>query len=267
MLFTHLSDHPENEQLGMNEEQVLEVSERCVNCHQREYARWSAGKHSTTYADIFLDEEHNKMEPPYWDCFRCHGMYYDGDINDLMQRPDSEGGTWTMLQPEHAEVAAIPCLACHKVHTANEPLLSATNSTMDNIGRNPHVSWYIRTDKRHRRADKLRMVEMVDPQGDLVELSNDPTSKLCAQCHSPNAYHEVGTEDDRTPMGVHEGKSCVVCHDPHSHSTENACNKCHTDVSPNCKLNVRTMNTTYFNPESGHNIHFMTCTSCHDEKR
>jgi nitrate/TMAO reductase-like tetraheme cytochrome c subunit len=62
MVFTHVSDHPENEQLGMNEEQVLEVMGRCANCHQREYARWSAGSHSTTYSEIFLNEDHNKME-------------------------------------------------------------------------------------------------------------------------------------------------------------------------------------------------------------
>ena len=39
----------------MKEEQVLGISEKCVNCHQREYALWSSGAHATTYADIFLD--------------------------------------------------------------------------------------------------------------------------------------------------------------------------------------------------------------------
>jgi hypothetical protein len=265
MLLTHISDAPEHEQLGMNEAQVLEVTERCIKCHQREYARWSAGSHSTTYADIFLNEEHNEMEPPYWDCFRCHGMYYDGDINDLMEGPETDGNEWNMIQPEQAGLAAIPCLACHKTHTANEPLLSQDNSTLGDNPRNSHISWYIRTDKRHRRADKLKMVEMVDESGRLVQVSHDPATKLCVQCHSSNAYHMVGTEDDRTPTGIHEGISCAVCHDPHSHSTENACNMCHTEMSRNCKLDVRTMNTTFSNPESENNIHFITCNSCHED--
>ncbi len=264
MVSTHMGQDPENEDLHMKEEQVLGISEKCVNCHQREYALWSSGAHATTYADIFLDETHNNMEPPYWDCFRCHGMFYDGDINDLMERPEAEGGNWKMKHTEQAEVKAIPCLACHKVHTDNEPLTDRRLASLSDEPRSTHVNWYIRTDKRHRRADMLQMVEMVDADGVPVLVSDDPGHKLCLQCHSPNAVHEVGTEDDRTPTGIHEGWSCIACHDPHSNSARNACDKCHTDVSRNCKLDVRTMNTSYLNAESENNIHHINCTSCHD---
>jgi hypothetical protein len=266
MVFAHVGSSPENEDLKMSEEQVLEITGRCVNCHSSEHAKWSAGRHSTTYADIFLDEEHNKMESPYWDCFRCHGMHYDGDINDLMQRPDSVGGMWKMLQAEQADVNAITCLACHKMHTDNEPIIGSEIASLNKESRNTPNNWYIRTDKRHQRADKLQMVEMVDKNGVRIKVSDDPAHKLCVQCHSPNAYHEAGTEDDRTPTGVHEGISCVACHDPHSNSAQNSCNKCHTDVSKNCKQDVRTMNTNYFNPKSKNNIHHISCTSCHAEK-
>ena len=119
------------------------------------------------------------MEPPYWDCFRCHGMYNDGDINDLMEHPEKENGDWKILQPEHADIAAIPCLAFHKTHTANEPLLSENDSKMVVSPRSAHVSWYIRTDNRHRRADKLWRVEMVDEKGEAVMVSQDPATKLC----------------------------------------------------------------------------------------
>lgn len=265
MVFTHISDSPENEDLKMQETQVLDITARCIECHQLEHAKWSAGGHSTTYADIFLTEAHNEMEPPYWDCFRCHGMYYDGDINDLMQRPDSVGEKWSMLHPEQAEVKAIPCLACHKMHTENEPLMTADIDIEHNEPRNPAVSWYIRTDKRHRRADKLQMVDMLDQDGKCVKVSDDPAHKLCLQCHSPNAIHQVGTEDDHTPTGVHEGLSCVACHDPHSNSAQNSCSKCHTDMSANCKLDVKKMNTTYFNSSSENNIHFVSCADCHSE--
>jgi hypothetical protein len=266
MVTTHLSDSPESEELKMKEEQVLEITNKCIECHQRKHALWSAGSHSTTYADIFLDEEHNNMEAPYWDCFRCHGMYYDGDINELMERPKIEGDPWKMLQTEHAEIHAIPCLACHQTHTENQPYLSMDIANQKEESRNTPLSWYIRTDKRHRRADNLLNVEMVDENGKAINVSRDPASKLCKQCHSPNAYHVAGTEDDRTPTGIHEGFSCVACHDAHSTSPQNACNNCHTDVSRNCKLDVRTLNTSYFDAESENNIHRISCTSCHSEK-
>jgi len=265
MVFTHVSDSPESEDIKMNEEQVLAITKKCVECHQTKHALWTAGRHSTTYADIFLDEEHNKMEAPYWDCFRCHGMYYDGDINDLMERPDTDSGKWKMVHGEHADIHAIPCLACHQTHTENKPYMSLDIASLKEESRNTPLSWYIRTDKRHRRADKLLNVEMVDEKGKAIKVSKDPASKLCVQCHSPNAYHIAGSEDDRTPTGIHEGFSCVACHDAHSTSAQNACNKCHTDVSPNCKLNIRTMNTTYFYAESENNIHHISCSSCHPE--
>ncbi len=266
MIFTHIGQDPETEDLQMLEEQVLAMSNKCVNCHQRVYAQWSSGAHAATYSDIFLDEAHNKMEPLYWDCFRCHGMFYDGDINDLMERPESEGGKWTMLQTDQAGIHAIPCLACHEIHTKNKPLTNRRLASLSQEPRSTPVSLYIRTDKRHRRVDGLHKVEMTDEKGDLVRTSNDPGYKLCVQCHAPNAYHEVGTEDDRTPTGIHEGWSCTACHDPHSNSAQNACDQCHTDVSMNCKLDVRTMNTSYFDPENGNDIHHITCTSCHVEK-
>jgi hypothetical protein len=263
MVFSHVSNSPENEEITMNEEQILEIAERCVDCHQSEYAKWSAGRHSITYAEVFLDEEHTRLEPPSWDCFRCHGMYFNGDINDLMESPDSADGMWTMLLPQQADVRAIPCLACHEMHTENEPISALNIASLNGEPRNTSVSWYIRTDKRHRRADRLLMVEMVDESGERIKVSHDPANKLCLQCHSPNAYHLAGSEDDRTPTGVHEGISCLACHDPHSNSAQNSCIKCHTDVSANCRLDVRKMNTSYFNPESKNNIHFVSCTSCH----
>ena len=47
-------------------------------CHARTFADWKASRHSATYADIFLDADHNKAEQLAPDCLRCHGMFYDG---------------------------------------------------------------------------------------------------------------------------------------------------------------------------------------------
>ena len=93
--------------------------------------------------------------------------------------------------------------------------------------------------------------------------SNDPVQKLCVQCHAPGAFHFVGTSDDRTPTGVHEGLGCSSCHEPHSNSAKNSCVSCHPAIS-NCGLDVTKMNTTYYYSNSPNDIHFVACTDCHD---
>ena len=98
---------------------------------------------------------------------------------------------------------------------------------------------------------------------DPVLVSDDPVQRLCLQCHAPNWAHETGSEDDRTPTGVHEGLSCRACHRGHSNDAHGACLTCHPAVS-SCGRDVETMNTTYFDRESPNDIHSMTCLDCHD---
>jgi hypothetical protein len=84
------------------------------------------------------------------------------------------------------------------------------------------------------------------------------------QCHAPSVWHQAGSHDDKTPVGVHEGLSCRACHEPHSNFQRNSCNKCHPAIS-NCNLDVKTMNTSYFSPSSEHDIHSVACIDCHKE--
>ena len=57
---------------------------------------------------------------------------------------------------------------------------------------------------------------------------------------------------------------CTACHDPHSNDARNSCASCHPAIS-NCKLDVATMNTSYADPKSKNNIHFVSCADCHQE--
>ena len=106
----------------------------------------------------------------------------------------------------------------------------------------------------------------VNYQSVSVKISQDPDQSLCLQCHSPNAFNMSGTDDDRTPRGVHEGISCLACHDSHSNSTLASCKNCHPAIS-NCKLDVEKMNTTYKDQTSKNNIHFVACIDCHSKGR
>jgi hypothetical protein len=73
---------------------------------------------------------------------------------------------------------------------------------------------------------------------------------------------QVASGDDRTPMGVHEGLSCVSCHNGHNENTTASCKTCHPQMS-NCGLDVEKMDTTYTNAASTHNIHWVKCADCH----
>jgi hypothetical protein len=267
MFFSHFREELANERVRLDEEGVLEVMQACIRCHRDEYTAWQAGGHSATYADIFLNEKHNSMERPYPDCFRCHGMYYDGTIADLVE-PISTTGPWSMKEPEKASQPVIPCLTCHPIHLENEPMTHP--GSMDDPfsifyereERNSLTGLYLRSDKMHLRADMLRKPDIY--KGDEpVLVSDDPLQRICIQCHSPNWEHQAGTEDDRTPVGVHEGLSCRACHRGHSNDPRNACKTCHPAVT-SCGKDVMTMNTTYFKSDSPNNIHSMFCTDCHD---
>lgn len=269
MVFTHVGDDPEHENIRMNEKQVLELSDRCTKCHQSEYAKWKSGGHSANYGDIFMNGKHNLDETPYWGCLRCHGMFYDGNIKTLMKKPQEADGVWKLNDSKKAIEPTVPCMACHQIHTENEPFVRTARLDFpqeifyERPLRNPSVSWYIRTDKRHQRADKLKKNEMFN-NGKQVKVSDDPVQKLCQQCHSPNFAHKTGSEDDRTPTGVHEGLSCMACHSPHSNDARNSCRNCHPAIS-NCKIDVTTMNTTFADIKSPNNIHSVSCISCHPD--
>ena len=267
MFFSHFLKEKEAADVGLDEEGVLKIMQACIQCHRDEYTSWQAGGHSATYADIFLNEKHNSMERPYPDCFRCHGMYYEGTIKDLLE-PLSTEGPWRLKEPEKASHPVIPCLACHPIHKENE--LMAHPSSMDEPfaifyereEREALTGIYLRSDRMHLRADMLRKPEIYNGE-EPVLVSDDPLQRICIQCHSPNWAHQAGSEDDRTPVGVHEGISCRACHRGHSNDPRNACKTCHPAVT-SCGLDVMTMNTTYFDRASPNNIHSMSCTDCHD---
>jgi hypothetical protein len=108
----------------------------------------------------------------------------------------------------------------------------------------------------------------------MVTVSQDPRQALCFQCHAPREPEtgsvaaasawgpQVGSGDDRTPMGVHEGISCISCHEGHNQNARASCKNCHPKMS-NCGLDVEKMDTTYAISASAHNIHWVKCADCH----
>ena len=251
--------------IRLNEAQVLEMMDNCKRCHGTEYAGWISGGHSATYAAIFLSEKHNSAEQLNADCLRCHAMFFAGSIQDLVG-PISRKGPWALDTPEKSLQHAIPCLACQKSHRGGSPSEPANYAEPESVfyARRPAPAaplYYDRYEQTHVEAADLPVLRV--REGDrTVNSSEDPLQRLCVQCHAPNAFHEAGTEDDRTPRGVHEGLSCMSCHDAHSNDAKQNCINCHPAIS-NCRLDVKKMNTTYADRNSPHNIHFVKCLDCH----
>jgi hypothetical protein len=267
MVVSHVKNKYHDD-IRMKEEQVLEVADNCARCHASEHAGWRAGGHSLAYGDFLLNEKHNTTEQLNFDCLRCHGMFSEQDIMGLV-KPIDIRGPWKLKDNALSARPAIPCLACHQVHAEGIPAIRPDYANPVNIfyQRKPAVfkaGFYNRPDKIYYTAANLPKLNLWEGEWQ-VEVSDDPLMRNCVQCHAPDAYHQAGTSDDRTPRGVHEGISCLACHNPHSNDARQSCQACHPAIS-NCRLDVTTMNTTFSNPESPYNIHWVGCTDCHKEK-
>ncbi|MGC1463267.1 MAG: multiheme c-type cytochrome [Terracidiphilus sp.] len=261
------------EAIRLRDVDVPEMTASCKTCHQHEYANWHAGPHSVTYSQIFTDSAHNSKRMLMDDCLRCHGMFFSGAIGGLVQ-PLNTKGPWKVIRAGLGDQPAMPCMACHQMHREGAQE-SRPDGRISVAG--PAVpeslAFYDRRETLHFAAVSLAIPQMYDGARP-VTVSQDPRQSLCYQCHAPRqpetgsvaAAHgwgpQVGSGDDRTPMGVHEGISCVACHNDHNENTLASCKNCHPQMS-NCGLDVEKMDTTYANSASVHNIHWVKCTDCH----
>jgi hypothetical protein len=256
---------PESDQIALKEEQVAEIIARCRSCHEREYADWLASGHSMTYSDVFLNEKHNTTEQINADCLRCHGMFFEGGIQDIVE-PISIKGPWKLVNPALASRHVIPCLTCHEIHLKGNPAARPDYSDPKAISYQrplpvPRSGFFDRQEKTHFETSLLPVPVMYEGERQVI-VSPDPRQRLCYQCHAPEANHATGTSDDRTPLGVHEGLSCFSCHELHSQEARKSCSECHPRLS-NCGLDVEKMDTSYRARESVHNIHTVACKDCH----
>jgi hypothetical protein len=252
------------EQVHLKTDDVLQIEKRCGKCHREEYASWSSGPHSASYSKIFLSKDHNTQTLLMDDCLRCHAMHFQGSIRDLVT-PLNKQGPWRLLETRLADQPAIPCLTCHQVHRHGDPL-SRPMVKPDDAGprqeiTRPSLALFDRRQQEYVSLDHLSLPQMYEGARP-VKISPDPRQALCYQCHAPDATVQVGTGDDRTPLGVHEGLSCLACHEKHGQTTRASCAICHPQLS-NCGLNVETMDTTFKSAKSPHNIHTVKCADCH----
>lgn len=252
------------EQIKLRQVDLPAMLERCQKCHQQEFADWQNGPHGVTYEKVFLSADFNRKKPLMDDCLRCHGAHFAGGIRDLVTPLDRQG-PWRMADAMRNQ-PAIPCMACHQIHREGSPLAPQKEAKSNEIAR-PSLALYDRRTRMHIALAGLSLPAM--REGDrLVKMSPDPRQALCYQCHAPTpgtfqaGAFQVGSGDDRTGLGVHEGLSCLACHFKHGQKTRASCSGCHPRLS-NCGLDVEKMDTTFASTKSKHNIHFVKCADCH----
>jgi hypothetical protein len=264
MLTRHYKGSPVTD-IRMNEKQIEKMVALCAGCHQNEFAKWMAGGHSMRYGDVFLNKDQNRKEPVNEQCLHCHGMFYEGSVTALVSPIDTTG-PWKIIPPDYKSRSAIPCLACHSIHSPGQISSAPDYAHPDKKAFKqplayPKAGFYDPYEKTFIRADNLPALQVWQKDRKIF-VSEDPLARICSQCHSPEASHQAGTSDDKTPMGVHEGLSCLSCHQPHSNDASRSCRNCHPAFS-NCKQDVEKMNTTFAHSDSKNDIHTVSCTDCH----
>ena len=261
------------ETIRLRDKDVLAMASNCRKCHQHEYANWHAGPHSATYSQIFADSTHNSKRRMMEDCFRCHGMHFDGSVRDLVQ-PQNLQGPWHLTRADLADQPTMPCQTCHQAHKEGTPQAKpATRISVAGAAGNDSLALFDRREKIHFAAASLAIPHLLEGARQ-VKMNQDARQAICYQCHAPRgseagsvaaANHwgpQVGSGDDRTPIGVHEGLSCVSCHFGHNENARASCKTCHPQMS-HCGLDVEKMDTTYASASSQHNIHWVKCADCH----
>ncbi|MGA9586565.1 MAG: hypothetical protein WBQ95_14625 [Terracidiphilus sp.] len=207
------------------------------------------------------------------DCLRCHGMHFNGAVRDLVQ-PQNTTGPWRIVRSNFADQPTIPCMACHQMH--REGSVQSKPATRISATIPPaadSLAIFDRREQMHFSVSLLSLPQLSDGARP-VKISPDQRQALCYQCHAPRqpetatiaaANHwgpQFGSGDDRTPVGVHEGISCLACHAGHNENATASCKTCHPQMS-HCGVDVEKMDTTFASAKSAHNIHWVRCTDCH----
>lgn len=251
------------ERIKLVESDLLLLQARCRECHRDQYDQWQRSGHAVTYSQVFLNRRHNKLQQLNDDCLRCHGLFFDGTIHDLVT-PVNTRGPWRLVDPKRSDKSAIPCMSCHQIHPRQHTVVSSQSTParlmIEDAGKSPS-GFYDRREKHFFSAGQLPTPRIWVDDGAL-EVASDEPMRVCYQCHAPTVTHRAGSGDDRTLRGVHAKLSCFDCHQDHALSAHASCANCHP-ANSNCGLDVRRMDTTYNAKASSHDIHSVRCQDCH----
>ena len=140
-----------------------------------------------------LNPDHNKLEQLADDCLRCHGMFFNGSMADLVA-PLDKTGPWTLKDPAKADQPAIPCPACHHIHTLageKQPAKAHFYDCRENL---------------YFPVTALPSVAFTH-EGRAVQVAKDPHQRLCPSATRPAPPKATGSVPQTTahPSGCMRG--------------------------------------------------------------
>jgi len=131
--------------------------------------------------------------------------------------PVDTTGPWRRRDPGLANQPAIPCLACHQMHCQGLPLVRLILSlpTLDPPRRPSGRPWRCSIGGNSNRCPwgVCRCPRCAWASVALGSVRTAARRFSFYQCHAPLASMQVGSGDNRTAIGVHEGLSCLACHE------------------------------------------------------
>jgi uncharacterized repeat protein (TIGR01451 family) len=231
-------------------------SKACQTCHPREWNDWSHSGHAMTLSAQLTNSDHNSSELLDQTCVKCHSPELGTvKISDIVQ-PIDQKGPWKLVgqYASAGDTPSIPCLECHQPHAVTPPGLLpgmdfADESTFyRNVAAPQTTNLYIYDAFAQKYVDPQPIAPVMSLDGQPISVSDTRSSRVCYTCHAtdqaesnlfepntpPQGDNTVGTGDDRTLTGVHQGIPCVTCHMPggsHTFDPMNACSQCHGATS------------------------------------
>jgi hypothetical protein len=226
-------------------------SKSCQNCHPQQWNEWSRSGHAMTLSAQLLNTAHNSEEQLDQTCVKCHSAELGTvDIGQIVQPLDMTG-PWKLVgqYANSGDTPAIPCLECHQPHGPKPSGLlpgmdfGDESSFYRNVPAPQVTNLFIFDAFAQKHVDPQPIAPVMNgPQA--VPIPDTLTNRVCYTCHAtdmaasnlfepntpPSGDNSIGTGDDRTLTGVHQGIPCVTCHMPNGSHTFNpmsACGQCH----------------------------------------
>lgn len=249
-------------------------SAACQACHPREWADWSRSGHALTLSAQLTNPGHNASELLDQTCLKCHSPELGTtDIATIVQPIDTKG-PWKLTDAysSDANAPSISCMACHKSHTPVDPGLLPGMDFGDestfyrNVAPPITTNLYVYDALAQNSVEPQRIADVLD-KGKAIPIGQSLSNRLCYTCHATERAESnlfeprttasgdngIGTGDDRTLTGAHQGIECVTCHmvgGSHSFNPMGSCGQCHGEGGATAPLAYVTKVRTSYNDPS-----------------
>lgn len=248
-------------------------SKSCQTCHPQQWNEWSRSGHAMTLSAQLLNTGHNSAEQLNQTCVKCHSAELGTvPIGQIVQPLDTTG-PWKLVgkYANAGDTPSIPCLECHQTHSPIQPGLLpgmdfGDESTFYRNVPAPQITNLFTFDAFAQKYVDPQPIAPVMNGAQAVPIPQTLANRQCYTCHAtdqaesnlfepntpPSGDNSIGTGDDRTLTGVHQGIQCVTCHMPNGSHTFNpmsSCEQCHNQATA-VTLDFVTKAHTSFNDPS-----------------